>query len=198
MSNNNDMLGGVVRILVLTPMKYFGAILDLLEKLQGRDGERWYQDLTKFLRGGMVSKTISFLTATSKQVVNYDRSIADSLKAGENDDITDVNFPSKETGEREVEFGMFHFNKDTRSDANIAQMKAEGFRPPTMKEMLAYMEKNPEEQLKYPIVCLGAVAELGGVWRVAYLCGIGAARLIGLQIYSFGWTANCRFLGVRI
>jgi hypothetical protein len=53
--SNNDMLGSVVRILVLIPMKYFGAILDLLEKLQGRDGERWYQDLTKFLRGELYS-----------------------------------------------------------------------------------------------------------------------------------------------
>ncbi|MCX6717834.1 MAG: hypothetical protein NTU76_04140, partial [Candidatus Taylorbacteria bacterium] len=73
-------------------------------------------------------RVVSFLTATSKQVVNYDRSIADSLKAGKygwkNDDITDANFPSTETGEREVEFGMFYFNKNTESDANIAQMKS--------------------------------------------------------------------------
>ncbi len=202
MSNNNDMLGGVVRMLVLTPMKYFGAILDLLEKLQGRDGERWYQDITKFLRGEMVSKTISFLTATSKQVVNYDRSIADSFNAGKYDrrniEITDANFPSTETGERKVEFGMFHFNKDTRSDANIAQMKAEGFRPATMKETLAYGEKNPEEQRKYTIIGLGSVANLRGPRRVASLSGTGSRRDAYLSFYVSEWLGGCRFLGVRI
>ena len=190
------MLGGVVRTLVLTPMKYLGAILDLLGKLQGRDGERWYQDLTKFLRGEMVSKTISFLTATSKQVVNYDRSIADSLKAGKYDrpniDITDANFPSTETGERKVEFGVFHFNKDTESDANIAQMEEEGFRPATMKETLAYGEKNPEEQRKYSII------GLGGNRPVACLCGDGSKRDVLLRYCGGGWHGDCRFLGVRI
>ncbi|MCX6717583.1 MAG: hypothetical protein NTU76_02815 [Candidatus Taylorbacteria bacterium] len=160
--------------------------------------------LAKIVQGAVeiTLRVVSFLTATSKQVVNYDRSIADSLKAGKygwkNDGITDANFPSTETGEREVEFGMFYFNKNTESDANIAQMKSEGFRPATMKETLAYGEKNPEEQRKYPMIGLGSVALLSGYRLVAYLYGDGSWRDARLNFCVNEWNGRCRFLGVRI
>jgi hypothetical protein len=147
-------------------------------------------------------RVISFLTSTTKQTVNYNRSITDSLTAGKydwkNENITDANFPSKEEGEREVEFGLFHFNKTTKSDDNVAQMKKEGFRPATMKELLVFGEKNPEEQRKYPIIALGSVAKLGGIRRVGYLYGNGSARDVRLLCYACEWRDDCRFLGVRI
>jgi len=160
--------------------------------------------LTKIIQGvvEITLRIISYLVGTSKQVVDYDRSINDSVKAGKydwtNDNITDANFPSKEKGKRKVEFGVFHFNKNIESDANITQMKAEGFRPATMKETLAYGEKNPEEQRKYPIIGLGSVARLDGCRQVAYLYSDGSGRNANLNYYDSEWYGNCRFLGVRI
>ncbi len=145
---------------------------------------------------------VSFLTSTTKQVVNYDRSIADSLMAGKydwkNDNITDANFPSDEKGQRKVEFGVFHFNKTTESDDNVAKMKAEGFRPATMKELLAYGEKNPKEQRKYPIIALGLVARLDGRRPVGDLRGSSGGRDADLGYDGLEWRVCCRFLGVRI
>ena len=139
------------------------------------------ESILKKIVDGVVEITlrlISFLVATSKFVVDYDQSVADSLKEGKydwvNDGITDANFPSDEKGKREVGFGMFHFNKTMQSEDIIAKMKAEGFRPATMKEKLAYGKKNPEEQRKYPIVALGSVAPLDGGRCVGCLCGGGS------------------------
>ncbi|MEI6528056.1 MAG: hypothetical protein WCO10_00055 [bacterium] len=149
-----------------------------------------------------ITDAVSYLVGTSKQVVNYGRSVKDSLKAGKydwvNDDITDKNFPSKEEGEREVEFGLFHFNKVTQSDDNVAEMKKAGFRPATIKEMLAYGEKNPEVQREFPVIALGSVARLSGYRRVGCLNGRGSGRRASLDCYGLDWSGYCRFLGVRI
>ena len=150
----------------------------------------------------VVIEVISHLVGTSKQIVNYDRSIKDSVKAGKydwtNDNITDANFPSKEKGEREVEFGVFHFNKTMMSDDVIAKMKLEGFRPATMKEELAYGEKNPEEQRKYPLVALGSVASLVGSRQVGCLYESSSGRRANLNYYVSVWRGRFRFLGVRV
>ena len=183
-------------------MKYgelnLGQIEALLNKLGGMDV------VLDILRGSVevVTKVVSYLVATSKQTVNYDRSVADSLKAGKydwtNSDITDENFPSTEKGKREVEFGMFHFNKTMGSEDIIAKMKLEGFRPATMKEKLAYGEKNPEEQRKHPIVALGSVAKLNGDRRVGCLLSVGSGRYADLRYFDNGWGGGCRCLAVRI
>ena len=184
-------------------MKYgnmtFGQAEALVNKLGGMDTvEGILSDTIEF-----VLKTVSFLVATSKLVVNYDRSIEDSVKAGKYDDtnssITDKNFPSSEIGEKEVEFGMFHFNKvmDSSEDV-IAEMKKVGFRPATMKELFAYGEKNPEEQRKCPIIALGSVAGLSGGRHVGELYGSDGRRGAGLGYFDGGWRESFRFLAVRI
>jgi ABC-type uncharacterized transport system YnjBCD substrate-binding protein len=175
-----------------------GQLNALVKKVGGR--EKVLQILSDVVE--VVMKAVSFLTSTTKQTVNYNRSITDSLTAGKydwkNENITDANFPSKEEGEREVEFGLFHFNKTTKSDDNVAQMKKEGFRPATMKELLVFGEKNPEEQRKYPIIALGSVAKLDGYRRVGCLYGGGSGRGVNLDYYDGEWNDDCRFLGVRI
>ncbi len=175
-----------------------GQLNALVKKLGGPDRVR--QILADVVK--TVTEVVSFLTSTTKQVVNYDRSIADSLMAGKydwkNDNITDANFPSDEKGQRKVEFGVFHFNKTTESDDNVAKMKAEGFRPATMKELLAYGEKNPKEQRKYPIIALGLVARLDGRRPVGDLRGSSGGRDADLGYDGLEWRVCCRFLGVRI
>lgn len=142
------------------------------------------------------------VTSTQKFIINYDLTIADLLEAGKydwkNDGIDDHNFSSSEKGEKEVEFGMFHFNIPMSSEDVIAKMKLEGFRPATMKELLSNGEKNPEEQRKYLIIELGSVAVLGGFRRVGYLSGGGSGRYVGLLCFGGDWDGNCRFLGVRL
>lgn len=182
-------------------MKYgemtLGQIEALVNKLGGMDKVR------QILSGTVevVMNVISFLVGTSKQVVNYDRSIADSLKAGKydwkNDNLTDANFPSKEKGECEVEFGLFHFNKTISSDDAIAKMKTEGFRPATIRELLAYGEKNPEVQREFTIVALGSVARLDGHRGVGFLGWGFSGRFADLFCCDGVWDGGYRFLAVR-
>lgn len=147
-------------------------------------------------------KVVSFITNTYKQVVDYDLSIPDLLKAGKYDDtnsnITDENFLSAESGKKEVEFGMYHFGKvmDSSEDV-IAEMKKDGYRPATMKELLSFGKKNKNLQKKFPIIALGSVAELGSNRRVGALYGRGCRRYAFLSYFDFDWHDDYRFLAVR-
>jgi len=183
-----------------TAMKYgdwtMGQTEALINKLGGLGAA------LDILRGVVIKVVISYLTITHKDTVNYDRSIVDSVKAGaydwSNGDITDVNFPSEEKGTQEVEFGLFHFNRPVSSEDAKAGIKEEGFRPATMKEMLACGEKHPEEQRKFPIIALGSVVALSGCRFVGCLGRDGSKRDVDLECYDGDWFGSCRFLVVRI
>ena len=176
----------------------FGKAEAVFNKLGGMEG------VEKFLRGEieMVAKAANFITATYKQVVNYDLSVKELLKAGKydwiNEDITDKNFPSSENGEKEVEFGMFHFKRGMSSEDAIAEMKKAGYRrPATMKELLSFGKNNPDLQREFPIVALGSVAKLNGHRRVSCLVGDGSGRDAYLDYFDGGWHDIYRFLAVR-
>ncbi|HMP67491.1 MAG TPA: hypothetical protein PKA60_01970 [Candidatus Paceibacterota bacterium] len=182
-----------------------GSIYDLMVKLLGNDGAKWATGLKKFLRDEMVEKTavaVSYITATYKQSVDYRRTIYDSLKAGKydevNKDINDKNFLSPEFGEIEVEFAMFHFNRNISSENAIASMMAEVYRPATMREKLAFGEKNPEVQLEFPVVALGQIIKLHGRRHVGGLGRNGSRRDVDLYHFDGDWDARYRFLAVRI
>lgn len=191
--------------------KLIAVMAENLPEMTVEQRQRWIGDpkgLQNFLAGlvSEVTKALSFLISTQKQVVNYDRSIKDSLKAGHfdwtNSGITDVNFPfpSDKQGKREVEFGLFHFKKVTQSDDNIAKMKAEGFRPATIKELLAFGEENPEVQREFPVVALGSVVKLNAnsCQCVGVLDWSNSERDAGLDFYGNNWFDRCRFLAVRL
>ncbi len=45
-----DMLGNILRKLVLLPVEWLATVYDLLEKLAGKDGESWLEAQKRFLR----------------------------------------------------------------------------------------------------------------------------------------------------
>lgn len=184
-------------------MKYgnttFGQIEALLNKIGGEDG------LKKILSGTveLTLKTVSYIVATYKVMMNYGRSIKDSVKAGKydwvNDGITDKNFPQTENDKTdgEKEMALFHFNRYISSEDAIAGMKAEGYRPATMRELLGFGEHNPELQREFPIVALGSVAELFGDRHVGCLDRDDAGRSADLYCFGSVWSGSYRFLAVR-
>jgi hypothetical protein len=182
------------------------VVIQNLPEMTPEQRQRWIGDpsgLQKFLSGlvEIVTTVVSFIVATFRDQVNYGRSVRDSLKAGKydwmNDNITDANFPSTESGEREVEYVMFHFAKTMSSEGAIAGMGTENCRPATMKEMLAFGEKHPELQREYPIVALGSVALLFGDRHVGYLGRRGSERGASLIYFGRDWIGCYRFLAVR-
>lgn len=136
-------------------------------------------------------------------VVNYSRSLKDSIAAGRydwvNSDITEEHFPveadEKET--KEQSFTLYHFGKNMESDDVIAAMEKDGKRPATVRELLAFGEVNPELQRQFPIIALKSVwvVRLGNR-RVACLGSDSVKRGLYLSWFDFGWSGDCRFLAV--
>ena len=137
----------------------------------------------------------------SKLIVNYDRSIEDSLIAGKydnkHDNITGKNFPSSKKGKKKVDFRMFYFNKGMLSENVISKMKKVGYHPATMNELLAFGEKNPKLQRKFSIAALGSVAEINGLLCVGFLDGSDSKRDVDMYAFDLEWFSSCRFLAVR-
>ena len=46
----NEMLGKIMMLIVTAPKETYGALVDLLEKLSGQDGQEWLRRLRLFLR----------------------------------------------------------------------------------------------------------------------------------------------------
>ena len=214
--SSHDVLGKIVQRLVKSggmggmDGSLLNVVYDILEKLENphNDPQTWISELKRFARKEPCwvepkERVIVSLDITDiqKQVVNYDRTIADSLKAGKYDwtncNITDANFPSTEVGQKEVKFGLFHLNNAMKSGDVIAQLEQEGFRPVTLKELLVYGEKYPNVQRKFPIIALGSVAKLDGYRCVGYLDRSGSERCANLYCSGRGWDGFCRFLVVR-
>ncbi len=184
---------------------FIRPLIQLIQNLLSPEkGEEWLKEFNRFLRKEpcWVSKTPSFIEKTfASQTVDYDRSVEDSVKAGEYDcrdgDITDENFPSEKSGKSEVNFATFYFDNSISSEDAIELMKLGNYRPATMKEELAFGEKNPDEQRQHPVVALGSVVDLSGDRHVGVLYRDGSGRGANLVYYGHEWNSRCRFLAVR-
>ena len=137
-----------------------------------------------------------------KVAVNYARPLMEMIRAGKydyvNSDIIAKHFPVKGKDILPVELELVHLNKYISSDDAIAEIKQRGFRPAKIEELLAFGEKYPEEQRKYPIVTLGSVWQhwYGGR-SVPYLYRHDGRRGLDLNCFEYVWNEDCRFLVVR-
>lgn len=142
-------------------------------------------------------------------VVDYDRSLNDSIAAGHydwvNEKITEENFPveADEQGKKEKTFTLYQVGVDVDFDIVISRMEAEGKRPASVRELLAFGEANPELQRIFPIIALKSIWACKSMWAgrdghrsVAYLDGGAVRRGLDLGDYDSGWLEDCRFLVV--
>jgi hypothetical protein len=189
--------------------QFVGALVQNLPDLTTDEIQGWIgnpKGMQNLLAGlsRPIAKVVSFIASTYKLMVDYGRSIAASVKAGAynwaNEDINDKNFPNTEYDQNggEKEMALFHFNRVVSSQDAIAGMKAEGYRPATAREILAFGETNPNVQREFPVIALGQVVELNGLRQVVYLCRRGSDRKASLSYCGGDWNGGYRFLGVRI
>ena len=133
--------------------------------------------------------------------VDYSRTLEQMIAAGhydwKNDDITAKRFPLKGDDIEQPETKIFHFDRDMSSEAVVEAIKAGGWEPGKIEHLLAFGEKYPEEQRKYPVIALGSVAEVSGGRLVPYLYRSGAGRDLYLFWWGCDWDGYCRFLAVR-
>lgn len=111
-----------------------------------------------------------------------------------NENITTKNFPDAEFADLK-DAKLFHFNRYISSDEAIAEMRKENYRPASVRELVAYAIKNPEEQTKHPIVALGQDWSVpDGDRSVAYLGRWNFKRNLSLGYRGLGWNGCWRFL----
>lgn len=185
-----------------------GVLKDLFAKLNGKDGNTWWEMLKKFLRKEpcwVTSAVQAVVGAIVVYVVDCAVSLEDMIKAGNydyvNSDITAKRFPVKSTGADEWEFKMFHFDRPISSEDAVAGIKlddiANPWQPAGIEHLLTYGARNPEVQQKYSIVALGSVGKINDSRPVSYLGRGASGRSLYLGWWDDDWHAGYRFLGVR-
>lgn len=107
-------------------------------------------------------------------------------------DITLDNFPPEPVSSSPTK--LFHFGENISSDKATIRIEKEGYRPANAYELLAFAEKDWNEEF---VVALGSVAEISRVRRVLYLARDGARRDLRLAWRGVGWGEVCRFLAVK-
>lgn len=145
--------------------------------------------------------------------VNYDRSIKDSIQAGFyhhfNKKITDENFPDcqREHGVKTISVRLFNFRHlgywaDTSEI--IIRFSERKCRPASLRELLAFGEKKPNQQRKFRIVELFSIwadplpnydLPAGTQWT-ASLAGGAERRRLDLSGFNNIWNPDTRFLAV--
>jgi hypothetical protein len=133
--------------------------------------------------------------------VDYSRSLEAMIAAGNydwtNSDITAKRFLVAGSGIEQFEIKLFHFDRPMSSETAVETIKAAGWEPGQIEHLLAFGEKYPQEQRKYPIIALGSVVEVDGRHYVPYLYRDDARRSLRLNWWAYDWHGLCRFLAVR-
>lgn len=134
--------------------------------------------------------------------VDYGKTVEEMVSAGrydwKNDNITTKNFPINGTGVVTVALELVHLNKAASSKAVLAHLEANGMRPATVEELLAFGATYPEIQREFPIICLGSSwVDPYGYRSVPCLGRDGSRRKLDLYWFDYGWDEHCRFLAVR-
>lgn len=94
-------------------------------------------------------------------------------------------------------FFLKHFDRDSSSEDAIRWADANGCRPATVLEAIAFAAAHPDFQRQFPIVALGSfVVSFVSRHFVAVLNG-GGGRGLGASGFVFDWPGAYRFLFVR-
>jgi hypothetical protein len=187
----------VVKVLVNAVLDMGGNDEDILRILKDKKLAQKFAEMLLAERGITVPDGCEIIS------VDYALKLIDAIAAAafdwKNDDIVEKNFPNQahETGEQKLMVKFYHFGKDMSSEDVVSAMDKDGFRPATLRELLVFAVKNPDEQRKYAIVGLGSVWSRGGNRLVPCLNLGGHERGLNLLWWSDGWGGFCQFLAVR-
>jgi hypothetical protein len=186
--------------------RFIASMATCLPSLSSEIMQGWIdnpQGLKKYLSGLNPSADETPLADNSafRLIVNYSRTLEQMIAAGlydwTNSDITAKSFPVTGEGTVEFEAKLFHLARDISSENAIEAMKNAGYEPAAIEHLLAFGEKYPEEQRKYPVVALGSLAAVNDFRDVPYLYRHVSGRNLDLAWFDDDWRGYCRFLAVR-
>ncbi len=135
--------------------------------------------------------------------VNPDLAFEERITRGHygwrNSDLTEKRFPVTAEQVGDWDWKIFHFDRNISSEGALRLMKEDGYDAGQIGHILAFGEKYPEEQRKFPIIGLGSVARavLYRYRLVPELLDGDGGRGLDLRWFGLGWYRFYRFLGVR-
>ena len=133
---------------------------------------------------------------------SLDKSVVESGCTEVDGKINADNFPSDgvENQKREVTIFLFWFGWFIHSENVLEVMKKAGYRPATLKELLALAKDYPELQRKFPIAELGTVCLIFGVVKkvVELSTRPDNKRAVKTELYARKWPDEYRFPAVKI
>lgn len=101
------------------------------------------------------------------------------------------------TKNRDVAFEYVRMHQYASTDEVLAEMDRKGLRPALYEEFLGFVEKYPDERLKFFIIALGSQTRVWWYRRVACLWLDDIGERLDLLWFDGDWIGNCRFLAVR-
>jgi hypothetical protein len=187
----------IVKVLVNAVLDMGGNDEDILRILKDK---KLADEIAKQI---MAERGITIPDGCEVLSVDYALKLIDAITAAafdwKNDDIVEKNFPNQahETGEKNLQVKLYYYDKDMSSEDVVSAMDKDGFRPATLRELLAYAAKNSDEQRKPAIAGLGSVWSRGDERFVPYFYLSGRQWKLCLSWWSGSWGGNYRFLAVR-
>lgn len=181
-----------------------GQLNSLVKKAGGHEqvlrilsGELKIQLLSTTSDPGVVipAETEQFLSVEAD--LSFEERVTRGQYGWRNSDLTEKRFPVTAEQVGDWEWKLFHFDRDISSEEAIWLMKEDGFEPAQIGHILAFGEKYPEEQRKFPIIGLDSVAEVGLDRNVPALWNDAGLRELILFWFDGDWVRDYRFLGVR-
>lgn len=136
--------------------------------------------------------------------VDYSRSLLEVILAGEyiyvNRDIKEERFPltENEKGKVSLKLELIRLNKVASEDEVRREIKIQGYRSAKLREELAFGEKYPYFQRKYPVVALGSPWQNPFGYEVVPCLGMSESeRALDLCPAGGVWAGFYHFLVVR-
>lgn len=146
-------------------------------------------------------KSIEKMVVAGKYTWHYDNADADYINS--------ENFPVSGIGVVMVALELVNLNSEEVSSTEdvLAHMEANGLRPATIEELLAFGATHPIVQREFHVICLGSswVGNPIGHGRhsddrrfALYLYGDDSCRVLSLIRFKYTvWEKKSRFLAVR-
>lgn len=115
-----------------------------------------------------------------------------------NPDLKHSHFPIGGHGAMEVVMEYVAFDHEPTTKEILDEIKRRGLRRPDRAEAESFLNQQPEEQKKFPVIGLvGSVVERIGEQNVAYVDANVGERAPDFYWLDSRWYQYCRFLAVR-
>ncbi|MBI4837474.1 MAG: hypothetical protein HY813_03680 [Candidatus Portnoybacteria bacterium] len=115
-----------------------------------------------------------------------------------NKEIKSDGFPTEKTRSK-PEMAIFSSSRYIETKDILAEMKRQGYRPATIKDLAELGAAHPDMQREFPIVALGSWLYGGGDRRFPFLHGCATMRVFFLCVERLcvPWHPICRFAAAR-